>query len=56
MTNYLAGLTDERSRIVNLLVCLIEDVEIRDWYFGNSCDEFFANFGYDLIEIIENEQ
>ena len=55
MTDYLSGVSDERSRIVNLLVSIIEDEEVRDWFFGDSCNEFFSIFGYDLIEVIESE-
>lgn len=54
MSDYLDGIAEERARIVNLIVSLIEDDEVRDWYFGDSCNNFFSTFGYDLIEIIEN--
>ena len=56
MTDYISGVNDERSRIVNLIISLIEDNEVRDWYFGSYGDSFFSSFGYDLVEIIENEK
>lgn len=55
MNDYQTGVSDERARIVNLIVSLIEDEEIRDWFFGDSCNQFFSTFGYDLIEVIESD-
>lgn len=54
MKDYLDGVVDEKARIVNLLVSMIEEEEIRDFYFGVEADRFFSILGYDLIEIIEN--